>query len=347
MSKATLAELRPEIKGVAAQAGLEVTDPRLDARINSAIRVMMQSEDFPMLTDRIRFDITDGNVVLPFNKERIMQAELDGCPVDYRSGWFEFIDTQPYAVPTNFTPIKDKFNLLLERGSTPLRVDIPDASDSPDYNIVIKGFADEVTGVSPVPVINIRGYDENGEWIRTSDGSGGFIDGENLTMVAGAPYETVSVSIFSSIESIVKPVTKQHVQVLARDGVDPDIELSDMRYQETVPDYHRYFIPSADFDDPQTQSLLIRSKARFVPLINDNDISPISNIEALKSMVIAQHKLDVQKADDYLNFRKIASQLLQDEAKSLVGKQKTPAVTFNNSQTMGGFGGASGNYQRW
>lgn len=347
MSKATLAEIRPEVAIVAAQAGLEVSDPRLDARINSAIKVIMQSDDFPMLTDRIRFDITDGNVVLPFDKQRIMQAKLDGVAIAYRSGWFEFIETRPYIPVSSSSVTQDKFNLLLERGSTPTRVDIPNDDDSPDYNIVVKGFTDEVTGVTPVPVINIRGYDENGEWIRTDIGGGVFIDGENLTMVAGSPFEVVSIKIFSSITSIVKPVTKQHVQVLARDGVEPDIELSDMRYQETVPDYHRYFIPSAQFNDPKTQSLLIRSKARFVPLINDNDISPIGNIEALKAMIIAQHKLEVQKQKDYLDWRKISAQLLQDEAKSLVGKQKTPAITFNNSQTMGGFGGTGGGSYSW
>jgi len=339
MVKRTLGQVRPVIARVAANTGLKTSDIRLNERINQAIETIITSEDYPMITDRFRFSITNGLVVMPFDTERILQAELSDRPVPYRSGWYEFIETLPFAFPRSFTPIQNKLHLLLERGSSPVKVPVPNEETDPDYKIVIKGFTDEVTGVAVPPVINIRGFDENGVWIRTDPVAGQFIDGENLAMVAGSPFEVTTVNNFSVIDSITKPITKQHVKVIAKPTVGDDVELSDMRYQETVPAYHTYFIPSAEFDDPQVQSLLVRVKTRFVPLLDDNDILPISNLEALQSQIIAQHKLEVQKPDDFLKFKTIARQLLWEEARSFVGKQKKPAITFTGTQTIGGFRG--------
>jgi len=260
---------------------------------------------------------------------------LDNQPLGYRSPWFEYLDLgNAWARPSGW---EDGRNLLLERNESPIRAVLPNEDTSPDYTIVIKGFVDETVGATLSPTVNIRGLDENGAWVRTLDGTD-WVDGENVAMDGTSPlFEAATTTKFSEIHSVVKPVTLQHVQILARDGVDPDILLSDYRHQETVPSYRTYYIPS--IIDDQEYVLDVRVKSRFVPIMHDSDLMPISNVQALVFAMIAIHKGEVQKTQDFIANFNLSKGMLQDEARTYRGKGKFPTVTFKRSLSIGGFSG--------
>ena len=127
------------------------------------------------------------------------------------------------------------------------------------------------------------------------------------------------------------------MKILARDGVDPDVLLSDYRHQETVPSYRTYYIPS--IIEGQDYVLDVRVKSRFVPIVHDNDLMPISNVQALIFAMIAIHKGAVQKTQDFIANFNLSKGMLQDEARTYRGKSKNPAVTFKRTFSTGGFAG--------
>jgi hypothetical protein len=275
----------------------------------------------------------DGDVViLPPHLERIMGICVDGEPVQMRSGWFEFVQYGPGALDGR----RDFSGVVLERGETCLQREWPAGGAA--WRLRVEGVSDERDGGGARPVVNLQGEDAEGRLVRTQGAGGVWVTGENVEINGDTPpFEAVSSAVFSRVSAVVKPVTRGAVRLWA---VPPDggagdaVFLGEYGAGETAPVYRRYQVPGAE-----GSCVLARCRRRFVPVRDENDVLIISNIRALKAMIMAIEKHDsgnVENLPLYNAYRANAVGLMRTEAAAYRGKARTPAMDFQRGASIGG-----------
>lgn len=316
MIKRTLGDVKPELATYAGSSGMAVNDPRFLARLNRAIEELMNEGDWPGVVDRYRFATYGGIITLPSSLNRIMGIALEGEPIEMLSAWYEFSAGGP-GENSGWT------DCALDHGESCVFQNVP---TSGAYQLQVSADVDErVSGVRPKIVI--RGYDENGLWIRSSIGDGVEVEINGDT----APKLTLTEKRFSFVESVQKPITKGYVHLHASTTGTP--HLASYAASETRPSYRQYRIPG--LPDDKLHRLLIRAKKRFIPLRADSDELAISNISALELMLTALQARAASDIGKYHANRQMAVQLLKKEAESYRGKTVKPAITFARGFGMG------------
>ena len=340
MNQITLAQARPALTQVSGMTGMSVTDTRFIERLNLAQQELMFEGDFPGVVDRwlFRADQATGIVALPYIFDRLMQITVDGIPDTIVSPWFEFYGYGPgiqddYDARGNlrYSWTRDVF----DRGDSPVVTQIPDFNDSRQGPWVLRVYAtvdEDVDG--DAPEINIQGLDPDGLIIRTLDGS--YYNGLNVPINFGVPY-TQTTQEFSKITGIVKPETNGYVRLTAWNG-SVEVELSNFAFNETAPSYRHYFVPrmhNLGYSGERQRIILARCRKRFVPVAADNDLLIITNINALKSMIVAQWKRDAGEYEAYMLQKQTAVDILRKEATGYLGKTKIPALTMQRGFSIG------------
>lgn len=78
-----------------------------------------------------------------------------------------------------------------------------------------------------------------------------------------------------------------------------------------------------------------RCRKRFVPVAEDTDVLMISNLNALKEMVIAQWKRDSDNIQSYMAHAQTAVQIMKDEALAYRGQSRIPGIQFQRGFALG------------
>lgn len=323
MIKRTLSQVRPELSRIAATCGLAVTDARFVTKLNTATEELMNAGDWPGIVDRYRFKVYGGLITLPGDLNAIVGVAIDGSPLEMASPWYEYVASGP-GPQEGVTWIDN----VLDRGEACTIQQVPEETPC---TLEVEGVIDERTDLVR-PTLIVRGYDENGEWLRSE------IDGEQADGIEieingdTAPKLTASIVSLLAVESTIKPVTKGFVRLYANDGATR-YHLATYAPKETVPSYRRYAIPFATEEDLHT--VMVRARRRFVPVSNDNDILLISNMPALESMITAIAKREADEFSAYAALRTVAVTLLKEEAQAYRGKTRKPAITFSQGASIG------------
>jgi hypothetical protein len=358
MISATYGDLLPELSRVAGTTGMKVTDPRMLSMVNMAQQELMNEGAWAGVVDRWKVRFLNGNIVLPPELDMMLECTVDGVDQQIMSPWGEFVaygpgpqeDILPRVGSRRRTWYSCAGGNIYDRGESPVYTDIPisDGSCSCDnipvgpWNVRI--YADPTGDEAPGAYATVQGLDENGLVIRTSisDGSGGseWINGERLVISSGSGA-VESLSYFSKITAFTKPRTNKYVRFTAWNGAT-EVQLSNYAPWETTPSYHRYFSPvlqpqPCDSRDADTCCgvVLARCRRRFVPVEENTDVLIISNILALKSMVIAQWKREAGNLDEYAAQKLTAVDLMRKESIAYTGKVRTPAMTFQRGTAIG------------
>lgn len=319
------------------------SDPRVKTYTNYAIEELMNAGDWPMIVDRLRFTLTKKTFVMPSDYDRMMYCTVDNTPVQMQSPWFEFVGYGMELInslPSAGTNLNDQqWKGVLDRDNAATFQEIP--QDGNTYYPRIYAQTDErVDGVRPS--IIIQGYDSNGDWIRTPDGAGGFIDGVSIEINGDtAPYYIQSDQSFSYVTGTIKPVTKKNVMLWAS-TVDGSIMWYIGQYAagDTTPLYRQYSIPSMWFNQElPVRTVVARCRRRYVPIRNDNDFLLISNLPALVSMVQGIYYRDAKDPAAYATYRQVSVKLLQEEAKAYIGfNAQKPPFTISEPAVFRGDG---------
>jgi hypothetical protein len=303
---------------------------------NLATQELMNVFDWPSLIVAVQFKITKGKLIVPSEFDRFVSLAINGYPIQMQSPWFEYVGEGPDLMTSNWgvPPISDTtsvdlFQFLLgalDRDVLATFEDIP--NDGTTYVPVIYGTQDErVNGVEPT--ITIQGYDDNNMWVR----SGGQ-DGITLPINGDTgPFRSEASQNFSRITAILKPATNGYVSLYAYNGTDPETFLCTYAPYDTRPFYRHYWIPglqSASAVPQQTYWVKARARKRYVPIMSVNDLLIISNVPALQSMMQAIYYRESKDLQNYAAYKGVAVALMQDEAKSYIGKQRQkPVLTFS------------------
>lgn len=320
--------------------GFSLTDARFISRLNLAIQELMFEGDFPGVVDRWLFkaDQNTGIVALPYVFDRLMQVTVDGVPDTIVSPWFEFYGYGPGIQDDYDAYGNRRYDWALDifdRGDSPVVTQIPDFNDDRTGPWVLRVYATvaEASGAT----INIQGLDANGLIIRTLS-SGTWYNGLNVAINHAVPY-TQTTQQFSKITGVVKPETNGYVRLTAWNG-SVEVELSNYAFNETAPSYRHYYIPrihNRGYSGVRERIVIGRCRKRFVPVEEDNDLLIISNINALKSMMVAQWKRDAGgiSLDEFSFQKQVAVDILKKETTGYLGKTKIPSITMQRGFSIG------------
>jgi hypothetical protein len=323
---------------------MAVTDPRVLVRTNAAIQELMNEGEFPNVVDRWHIVATDGHLVLPSFLDRLMQINIKGVPQTISSPWYQFVAYGPGTPSDCPQPEFGRFwcdeRMIEDWGEFPTQVRLPETGGPWNlrvYTAVNEDILTNGTGVPPTCVL--QGTDGSGQVIRMSNGTSDYTNGEAVAMDFAQSF-TQTTQQFSTLTTFTKPVTRGPIKLTAWDGVTETV-LANYLFSDTTPSYHHYFshwlktLTQLTSGPGQPQVVRARCRKRFVPVAQDTDVLIISNLPALKEMVIAQWKRDADSLQSYMAHKQTAISLMNKEADAYRGKSKIPGLTFQRGFAIG------------
>lgn len=258
-AKATLAPL----------LGLCEGDPRLDARVNEAVRRLLVSGIWVGTIVSFKVCSTGRFITVPREIEAVYEATA--CPVDESdtspaNGWYSVQGYSGFLDPDGLID-----SVLLDRGEFPTAYDVCGEKQ-------IRVYSDAPTEGETV---RVTGIDEFGNVIQTTV-NGQIVDGEILHM--NSSPRTTSRR-FTRVTGVYKTRSRGFFRLYQYDSADNSQQiLSIMAPDETVAGYRRYYIPELP---EEGATVRLTGKLRWVQLYNDSDIVPIRNLDAIKLMANA------------------------------------------------------------
>ncbi len=349
---------------------MPVNDPRVMVRVNEVIQELSCEGAWPGVVDRWHYRATNGSIVLEPQHDMLLEITTDGVAQQIMSNYAEFLAYGPGLQEDLLSP---NYNLGLgygggnfrrqwwrcgtgnvyDRGESPVRVDIPVSDGSScvcsngtgaewDGPWVIRQYANPATNEAAGAYSTVQGLDPDGLIVRSEISSGSGIDAEwingvRMEITSGSSYVETTQQ-FSKITSYTKPETNGYVKLTAWNGIT-EVELSNYAPWETEPSYHRYYSPMLEArrcdDNPCRRVVLARVRKRFVPIQSDSDVLMISNVLALKCMLIAQWKREAGNLDEYAAQKLTAVDIMRKEAVAYLGKVRTPAFSVQRGFSIG------------
>jgi len=329
----TLAEAREE---VADAIGVCSDDARVAQYVNKAVRRLLPKGKWKGTYARVRFCVNNACITLPRAIETVESYALCGVPGTIRNSWFEFLIGGP-GVWKDCSDDDDcggsscVGNQMMDRREHPGFDDIqPDA-----INRKIRVYAD--VGEDAGATILLQGVDENGNWIRTQDGST-WIDGEK---VAISTTPTLSTKFFTKLSRVIKPVTNGPVRLYEynNDTAANVKALAVYEPDETLPSYRRMFIPIASHvsgsGDCDTSALDAMVKLRFIPVSVDNDFIIIENLPAIVEMARAVRKYENNLFQEAIAYEALAVKYLNEELMHHLGDGPVVQMRVESRSTFG------------
>lgn len=332
MIRATYASLKSELARIAGVSGMDVNDARVLSYTNLATQELMNEWDWPQLICRMKFKTTSRHINVPSEFDRIISINVNGVNMPLQSPWFEFSGYGPRWPSSYGTGLNNfDYSLLregegvLDREEVATFQDIP--SDGSSYFPTIYATANElVNGVRPVGTL--LGYDQNGQWIRSQDTSGSWIDGVQFAINGdSAPYGVTLTQAFSVVTAFVKPVTNGWLNLYVS-GTQLNYFIGSYAPYDTNPFYRHYDIPG--LTTGTTYCVLARLRKRFTPIVLPGDFLLIPNLPALSTMVQAVYYREAKDFQSYEAYKQIAVDILKKDMTAYIGKQRQkPLITFN------------------
>jgi hypothetical protein len=314
--------------------------------LNEAQQILVQGpEKWWGLVYWYSVSITDGHITWPREIATIEGISACGVPLDIRSQWFQFVksaycynNTNGYGLGTcsDYTIGFTRWQCnrqMFDQGDTPLFKQIVTTGNP--QNIWIQTTSAESAG----QYFRIYGFDWNGNRLFTNTGAGSS-DGIQVALPTTLGATAVFPTSVSKIIAIDKPVTNGTVNLLSVDTVTAaQVTIGQYQWDETSPQYRRSFIGGiCPLQLPAGQTIPIRvlAKREFIPARNDTDILMISNLPALKRMMISINARDRGTFQQAEAEEKQALDILEREANHYLGSaQQAPLQIFSDTWGTG------------
>lgn len=301
----TLSEARNQlysaiIPSLDSQANLD----RFDSYLNLAQERLINSGKWNGTILPVRFYSPSGMITLPrrfisalaakWHKGTSPESSATG-PIKIRNGWFSYLN-----------PISDLWT----------------ASYWPRYGYNETFFDDLGDGYATFANATYETYTIRVEIEKAGDaGESVVIKGKNednkdvtIEITLANPTASSAQVFKGPITFFSKPMTKGGVNLYAVSGANEE-QIGAYEATETTASYHRYAVPN----EPSVDYLDVLCKIRFVPCVYDTDEVIVSNLGALKNMLMSlkwEDEGDMERSEMY--FMK-ALQLLNGENREVRG----------------------------
>jgi hypothetical protein len=315
--KLTLADIKTPISKVLSMAS---TDSRVVDYINEAQERLLHQGAWPGTYARYRITTDDGMITWPRQLETIEAVAIDDTPGVVRNRWYEFLDSGPGILESTDHVGRQ----LIDQDTAACFSDISGTGKR------LRLYTDALTAsVDTGAKILLQGYDDNGAWIRTQDGSN-YVDGEYVILTSSY-VETASN--FSSLSGAQKPDTKGNVTVKEYNVAAETVRtIAEYEPLENLPTYRRSMIPGIT----TSTTVTVSGKLRFIPAQNDIDWLHINNQPALKLMVMAVRKEENNVMDEAMVYEAKALKTLQDQLMHHLGDGAVFSPRVTGVETWGG-----------
>jgi hypothetical protein len=316
----TLGEARQQLyTAIVPSLDNQASVDRFNSYLNLAQERLINSGKWNGTIFPVRFVSPDGMITLPRRYISALAAkwvkdEASG-PISIRNGWFTYL-----------TPITDLWSATYwpRYGFNETFIDdLGDGfctfKDSPyeEYKLKLEIENSADAGNSVV----IKGNDQNGNNVT-------------LTTALVNPDITINQVFKGQLTMFQKPITKGTINLYAVNNANPAEEtlIGEYENSETTASYHRYSVPN----EPTVDYVDVLCKVRYVPCVVDTDAVVVSNLGALKNMLISlryEDEADLERSEMF--FMK-ALQLLNGETKETRGGSRwtlninPTAMQFNN-----------------
>lgn len=315
--KLTLADIKTPISKV---LGMASTDSRVVDYINEAQERLLYKGKWPHTYARYRVESEDGMITWPRQLETIEAFAIDDVPGVVRNRWYEFLESGPGLIEKSDGIGRQ----LLDQDVAAVFSDITGTGKR------LRLHTDTLTAsVDSGTKVLLQGYNDDGEWIRTQDGSN-YVDGEYVTLTTSY-VETVNN--FISLRGVQKPDTKGNVTVKEL-NVSAGTVRTIAVYEplENLPTYRRSMIPGVT----TSSTITITGKLRFIPAENDIDWLHINNQPALKLMVMAIRKEENNIIEEAVAYEARAVQALNDQLSHHMGDGAVVTPRIVGAEVFGG-----------
>jgi len=271
---------------------------RFDSYLNLAQERLINSGKWNGTILPVRFHSPSGMITLPRRFISALAAkwvkdDVSG-PIKIRNGWFSYL-----------TPISDLWT----------------ASYWPRYGYNQTFFDDLGDGYATFANPTFTSFTIKVEIENANDASNEVVikgkdqNNKDVTVIVTLANPTASIAqVFSRIDFFQKPITNGAINLYAVNGLDEE-QIGAYEATETTASYHRYAVPN----NPSIDYLDVICKVRFVPCVNDTDEVIVSNLGALKNMLMSlkwEDEGDMDRSEMY--FMK-AIQLLNGESREVRG----------------------------
>lgn len=317
--KLTLAYARPFI---AKAAGLRANDSRVVDYINRSIERLLPKGKWVGTIIRYRICINADCITWPRQIETIEAFAIEGRPRNVRNGWFEFLESGQGILKST----SNNGNQLVDRGDGHVTFD--------DITAGSWGYVRIYTDLpeSSGKYITILGYDENGNWIRTLDGTE-YIDGLKVAIQTSPATITTTTQKFSRITGVIKSLTNGNVRLYEFNGTSNVRALAIYEPDEELPSYRRSYVPglrniNQGTGDCQKASVEIAGKLRYIPVSKENDFLIIGNLRALEESVRGLRAFENELIDKAYAFEARAVGMLDQELQNHNGDGAVVQVRF-------------------
>jgi hypothetical protein len=301
--KATLGEVKSQIYStIVPNLNSQDNVDRVVSYINLAQERLINSGKWNGTIYPVRFISPEGVITLPRRFISALAAkwvkdEASG-PIKIRNGWFSYL-----------TPISDLWTSTYWPRYGFNETFISDMGDG------FCTFKDSTYEQYTLKIVIENASDVGNEIvIKGKDASGDLV-----TIMPTLANPSVSpIQVFSGQLSMVsKPITFGAIDIFAVNAADPSQEelIGEYENSETNASYHRYAVPN----DPEVDYVDVLCKVRYVPCVVDTDEVIVSNLGALKNMLISlryEDEADLERSEMF--FMK-ALQLLNGETKETRG----------------------------
>ena len=301
----TLGEARPQLyQAIVPSIDSQSNIDRFNSYLNLAQERLINSGKWNGTILPVRFYSPDGMITLPrrfvsalaakWHKNTGTDSWATG-PIKIRNGWFSYLN-----------PISDLWT----------------ASYWPRYGYNETFFDDLGDGFVTFANTTYETYTIKLEIENASDaGEGVVIKGKDannndvtIQVTLANPTATNAQVFKGPITFFSKPMTAGNVNLYAVSGVNEE-QIGAYEATETTASYHRYAVPN----EPTVDYLDVLCKIRFVPCVYDTDEVIVSNLGALKNMLMSlkwEDEGEMERSEMY--FMK-ALQLLNGENREVRG----------------------------
>lgn len=308
------------------------TDERVVEHINAACERLLYRFRSVGTWQKYRVCLTQNCISWPRQLETIEAVAVCDSPVKIRNEFFEFLEAGFGLIKSDSCGLK-----LVDQGEACAFDDVVGTGTK------LSIYCDETETTTEKVIVQY--YDSNGQWVRTQDDDGNWIDGEELTLPAAGGYTDADLECApNGLVRVIKPKTNGTVRLYQKTIVGGALKpLAYYEPSETVPVYRRSLIPSlssavcCDAQDAcESKSVTVIGKIRFIPVEVDNDFLCISFAEAIRLGVqgVAKERKDL--LPEAVPYWQMADRLMMDQLQHYTGAGVIQPMRMVGAGTFGG-----------
>lgn len=260
------------------------SSPEFASLVNSATRQLMNRGNFWGTVQPIRGCVYDGCVTWPRRVAAVLALNVCNHPTAPVNRWYQFMQwdglCSDWASAYNRRNRGGHGGASINDGTLPVFNPIPAGQDR-----MIRFYIDNPGDVGKT--IRIYGIDGNGQALYGQRADGTWQDGLVLTLAL--PY-VQSPFFIRRIDRVAKDVTLGRIRGYQVDASGVLYDMAIYEATETSPDYVHTRIHARQSNGGCPAMITALVKLAYIPVVNDDDLVLIENVDALRDMVMSIKK---------------------------------------------------------